>query len=135
MLYYYYYNCFTALWILSRTTWVSQNQKKHSLTHTCRGQSLIVPYLLPPSIMIHGILPVQFTCLTVFAQSLSKFSLVYLLTWHPPLHTPYISSSNHCCLFAAHSHIIATCFAVVPRLCHLILVSLLTLNLELYLVA
>jgi len=54
--------------------------------------------------------------------TISKFSLVYLLTWHPPLHTPYISSPNHCLLFAAHT--ITTCFAVVLRLCHLILVSL-----------
>jgi len=27
-----------------------------------------------------------------FPQSLFEFSLVYLLAWHPPLHTPYISS-------------------------------------------
>jgi len=81
--------------------------------------------VLPPSITIRGILPVQFTCLTVFfAQSLSKFSLVYVLAWHPPLHTPYISSPNHCLLFTPHAHTIATCFAVVPRLCHLILVFL-----------
>jgi len=59
-----------------------------------------------------------------FPQSLSKFSLVYLLAWHSPLHTPYISSPNHCLLFAAHAHTIATCFAVLLRLCHLILVSL-----------
>ena len=38
----------------------------------------------------------------LFSQSLSKFSLVYLLAWHRPLHTPYISSPNHCLLFAAH---------------------------------
>ena len=42
---------------------------------------------------------------------------------------PYISYSLHfftihCLLFAAHANTIATCFAVVPRLCHLILVSL-----------
>jgi len=61
---------------------------------------------------------------SLFPQSLSKFSLVYLVIWHPPLHTPYISSSNHYLLFAAHAHTIAACFAVVPRLCHLILVSL-----------
>ena len=61
---------------------------------------------------------------SLFPQSLSKFSLVYLLAWHPPLHTRYISSPNHCLLFAAHAHTIATRFAVVPRLCHLILVSL-----------
>ena len=72
---------------------------------------------------------------SLFPQSLSKFSLVYLLAWYPPPHTPYISSPNHCLLFATHAHIIGTCFAVVLRLCHLILVSLSTLYLELYLVA
>jgi len=41
----------------------------------------------------------------------------------PLLLTPYISSPNHCAYFAAHAHTIATCLAVVPRLCHLILVS------------
>jgi len=48
----------------------------------------------------------------------------------PPLHTPYISSPNHCLLFETHAHAIATCFAVVLRLCHLILVSLSTLYLD-----
>jgi len=57
---------------------------------------------------------------SLFPQSLSKFSLVYLLAWHPPLRTPYISSPNHCLLFTAHAHTIAVClFAVVPRLYHL----------------
>jgi len=32
----------------------------------CQSWSSIIPYLLPPSIAIHGILPVHFTCLTVF---------------------------------------------------------------------
>ena len=59
---------------------------------------------------------------SLFPQSLSKFSLVYLLAWHPPLCTPYISSPNHCHLLAAHAHTIATCFAAVWRLCHLMLV-------------
>ena len=36
---------------------------------------------------------------SLFAQCLSKFSLVYLLVWHPPLYTPYIPSLNHCLLF------------------------------------
>jgi len=49
-----------------------------------------IHYLLPPSIAIHGILPVQFTCLTVFFHNLSRFSLVYLLAWHPQLHIPHI---------------------------------------------
>jgi len=68
-------------------------------------------------------------------QSFSTISLqVFLLAWHPPLHTPYISSSNHYLLFATHAHTIATCFAVVPKLCHLNLVSLSTLYSELYFV-
>ena len=61
---------------------------------------------------------------SLFPKSLSKFSLVYLLAWHSPLHTLYISAPNHCLLFTAYAHTIATCFAVVPRLCHVILVSL-----------
>jgi len=48
---------------------------------------------------------------SLIAQLLFKFSLVYLLVWHPPLHTPYISWPNHCLLFAAHAHTIAVCFA------------------------
>jgi len=27
---------------------------------------------------------------SLFPQSLSKFSLIYLLAWHPPFHTPYM---------------------------------------------
>jgi len=72
---------------------------------------------------------------SLLPQSFSKFSMVYYLAWHPPLHYPYISSLTHCLLFTAHAHTIATCFAVVPRLCHLILVCLSTLNLELNLIA
>jgi len=113
---------------------VSRYQKKHSPTHTHRGHQISLYassiYYDPwhPPYSIHALY-------SLFPQSLSKCSLVYLLAWHPPLHTPYISSSNHYLLFAAHAHTITTCFAVVPRLCHLILVSLSTLYLGLYLVA
>jgi len=63
---------------------------------------------------------------SLFAQPVSKSSLVYLLVWHPPLHTPYVPSRSpsHYLLFAKHAHMNATCFAEVPRLCHLIPVSL-----------
>jgi len=65
-------------------------------------------YLHPTiSNTIHGVLPVQSMPLTVFFDNLSKFSLVYLLAWHSPLHTPYISSPNHCLLFATHAHTIS----------------------------
>ena len=107
---------------------------EQTFTHSHLSWSSIIPYLLPPSIMIHDIISVQFTCLTVFFQNLSpKFSLVFLLAWHSPLHTPYISSPNHSS-FHSTAHTITTCFAVVPRLCHLILVSLSSLYLELCLV-
>ena len=39
-----------------------------------------------------------------------------IYNWHPPLHTPYISSPNHYLFFSAHAYTIATCFAVVPKL-------------------
>jgi len=81
---------------------------EETFTHSHLSWSPVIPYLLPPSIMIHGILPVQFTCLSVFFHSLSPS---FLLTWHPPLHTPYISSPNHCLLFAAHARTNPTCFA------------------------
>jgi len=113
---------------------VCQNQKKHSPTLTHRGHQISLsassiyynPWHPPYSIhVLYGHFP----------QSLSKFALVYLLAWHPPLDTPYISSPNDYLLFAAHAHTITTCFAVVLRLCHLILVSLSTLYLGFYLVA
>jgi len=63
---------------------VSRYQKKLSPTHTYHGHQ----------------------------SSLISF-LVYLLAWHPLLHIPYISSLNHCLLFAAHARTIATCFAAV----------------------
>ena len=117
-----------AVLILSTTTRVSRYQKKHSHTHTHTHTPIVVinhplsassvyydPWHPPCSVYVPH---------SLFPQYLSNFSLVYLLAWHPPLHTVYISSPNHCLLFAAHVLTIATCFAVVPRLYHLILVSL-----------
>jgi len=88
------HNHFTALWIWSGTTRVSRYQKKHSPTHTHRGHqsslSAFSIYYDPwhPPCSIHVLY-------SLFPQSLSKFSLVCLLAWHPPLHTPYISSPSH----------------------------------------
>jgi len=59
---------------------------QETFTHSHLSWSSIVPYLLHSSSTIHGILPAQSTRLTIpFPQSLSKFSLVYLMVWHPPL--------------------------------------------------
>ena len=81
------HNHFTVLWILSRTTHVSQYQKKHSPTHTyCGHQSSLICFLHLLQSMRSSLFNL---CLSLFPQSLSKFSLVYLLAWHPPFHTPY----------------------------------------------
>jgi len=106
-----------------------QYQKKHSPTpvlsinHPSSASSIYCdPWHPPYSIYVSH---------SLFAQPLFKSSSIYLLVWHRPLHTPYISSKNHCLLFAGHAHAIATCFAVVPRLYHLILFSVSTVYLEL----
>jgi len=96
---------------------------EETFTHSHLSWSSIISYLLPPSVTIHGILCVQFMCLTVFFHNpIPSFlwSTFWPGTYDFILHTflhPVIV------LFAAHAHTIANCFAVVPRLCHLILVS------------
>jgi len=45
----------------------------------------VILYLLPPSTMIHSILPVQFTCLTVFLHNLSP-SPLWSASWSGTLH-------------------------------------------------
>ena len=75
---------FTAQWILSGTTWVSRYQKKHSPTQHLSWSS-IVPYLLYPSTMIHGILPVQSTHLTVFFHNPIP-SFLCSTSWPDTLH-------------------------------------------------
>jgi len=44
---------------------------EETFTHSHLSWWSIIPYLLPSSIIIHGVLPVQFTCLTVFFHNLS----------------------------------------------------------------
>jgi len=117
--YYYYYHFYYFVWITIGT--------RRTFTHSHLSWSSIL-YLLYPSATIHSILPVQFICLTVFLHNLcsSLLSLLWSTSWsgtlHFILHTK--SSPNHCLLFATHAHTNATCFAVVPRLCYLILFSL-----------
>jgi len=50
---------------------------EETFTHSHLSSSSITPYLLPPSIMIHGILRVRFTCLTVFSHNYSPRFLWY----------------------------------------------------------
>jgi len=45
---------------------------EETFTHSHPSWSSIVPYLLDPSNMIHGILPIQSMCLTIFSTIHSK---------------------------------------------------------------
>jgi len=112
------HNRFTALWTLSRTMrWAGIRRNIHPLT------PIVVinrPLSASATITIHGIHPAQCTCLTVFQTASLQVFFGLLLGLAPQLHTIYISSPNHCLLFAAHAYTIATCFAVVQRLCYVI---------------
>ena len=56
-----------------------------TFTHSLLLWSLFVPYLLHPPIAIHGILPVQFMCLTVFFNNLAP-SFLWYTSWPGTLH-------------------------------------------------
>jgi len=111
----------SMLWILQET-----------FTHSHSSWSSIIPicflHLLPS------------TASSIFnPRALQSFTTISLQVFFGlPLglapSTSYISSPNHYLLFATHAHTIATCFAVVLRLCHLNLVCLSTLYPDFYLV-
>jgi len=130
------HNRFMALWILSRTTRVSRYQKKHSPTHTYHGhQSSLI-------CCIHGIHK-QSVASSLFSlhtwQSFPTISLQVFFglplglapstSYSVHLFTQSLSSFRNTCPYHC------SLFAVVLRLCHLILVSRSVLYLELYLVA
>jgi len=63
---------------------------EETFTNSHLSWSSVIPYLLLPSNTIHGILPVQFTCLTVFFHNISPSfvsSTSYTNTLHFILHT------------------------------------------------
>jgi len=60
---------------------LSRYQKKHSPTHAYHGHQSSLIF----SIYIHGILSVQFTCLTVFFHNLSP-SILWSTSWPGTLH-------------------------------------------------
>ena len=102
-IYYYYYNHFAAL-CLGLLWWACTRRNIHPLTYPDHHPTFINFFHLLWSVA--SSLFNLFMCLTnLFAQRLSKSSLVYLLVWSPPLHTPYISSPYQCLLFATHSHL------------------------------
>jgi len=58
---------------------------EETFTHSHLLWSSVIPYLLPSSIMIHYIFPVQCTCLTVCFHNLSP-SLLWSTSWPGTLH-------------------------------------------------
>jgi len=73
---------FMDLWTLSGTNRVSWYQKKHSPIHTYRGHKSSFIWFLhllwSTASALFNLCAWQY----FFSQSLSKFSLVYLLAWH-----------------------------------------------------
>ena len=112
------FNCLS-----SGTTWVGRYQKKHSPTHTRPDHRTSFITFLIYNDPWHCLCSV-YVLDSPLGQPLSRSSLVFLLALDPQLHTPCISSPNHRHLFAAHAHTNAACFAAIPMLCHLYLVSL-----------
>jgi len=108
---------------MSGTTRVGRYQKKHLPTHTHPvHQTSFINFLhLLRSIASSFF---QFTRLTILFRNLCPRPF-WSFSWSrdPLLHTPYMSSPNHH-LFATHAPTITACFAVIPMLCHLFLISL-----------
>jgi len=78
----YTYNHFTAHFVWDN---LGEVVPEETSTHSHPSWSPIIPYLLHPSSTIHGILPVQFPCLTVFFQNLCP-SLLWSTSWPGTIH-------------------------------------------------
>ena len=106
---------------LPGTTRVRQYPNIHPLTPIL---IITILYQHPPSTTIHSILPVQFMCWQSFCTTSLKvlFGLPLGLASSTLYSIHFFTQSL--LLFTTHAHTIASCFTVVPRLYHLILVSL-----------
>jgi len=116
----------------------------HACTHACMHTytthshllwSSVIHYRLPPSIMIQGLLTVQFTCLTVFFQILTPSFL-----WRPVRLAPSNSHSIHfftrslssfsstCTYWHGYSVLDDTQICIWPNWCHCHSLSLAPVN-------
>ena len=76
--------------------------QEETFTHSHLSWTSIIPYLFPPSVMIYVILPIQFTCLTVFLHNLCP-SFIWSTSWpgtlqfivHTFLHPIIVFFSQH----------------------------------------
>ena len=119
----------TVLWPFVRDYRVSRYQKKHSPTHHPDHHPIFINFFHLSQSIASSLLKLrawQSFCTTSFHV---LFGLP--LGLEPSTSYSIISSPNQCLLFAAHAHIIATCFAVVSILYNLFLVLLSTPYLEL----
>jgi len=117
-------NTTTTVCPLPGTTQVSPEPlPEETFTHSHLSWSSTILYHLPPSATIHSILPVQFMYLTIFCTSFVQVLFGLPLGVEPSISYSIHFSCNHCLLFATHAYTIATCFAVVTRLCHLLIPS------------
>jgi len=104
--YLYYYCYFMAVWILSRTIWVSRYQKKHSPTHTFCGHqsSLICFFHLLPSVLfsLFNLRDWQSLC-TISVQVFFDLSLGLAPSTSYSIHffTQSLSSFCSTCAFSA----------------------------------
>ena len=95
---------------------------EETFAHSHPSWSLNILRQLPPSTTIHSLLLARLTCLTVLFHNLSPGPLwstaeTLYFTLQTFLHPIII-------FYATHAHtVVATCFAAVPRLCHLFLIS------------
>jgi len=108
--------------LLSGTTRVGWYQKKHSPTHTHPDHRTSFIFFLH----LQRSMASSLFSLRAWQSSWTTSLQVFLLALDPQLHNPCISSPNYHHLFAAHAHTNAACFAAIPMLCHLYLVSLST---------
>jgi len=108
-----------------------------AFTHAHLSWSSSIPYLLPPSITIYGILPIQLMCLTVFFYNLSP-SFLWSTSWPAPstsysIHFFTQSLSFFCSTCPYHCNMF-WCSTEIMSSNPTLSVSLSTLYLELYLV-
>jgi len=77
----------TCVWIAFYFVWDNRGEPvpEETFTHSHLLWSTVIPYKLHPSVTIHGILPVQCTCLTVFIHSFCP-SFLLSTSWPDTLH-------------------------------------------------
>jgi len=104
----------TLLWPFVRDHLVEMAPEEtfHPVTYPDHHPTFVSFFHLLQSIASHH--PCSIYVLdNLFAQPLSKSSLVYLLVWSPPQQKED-PVWDQCVLFATHAHTITACFAVVP---------------------